>query len=99
MSALPTSMLPPIEWLELTASDWFSLNERRFGATVDLRQIDGCPEQINSESELPVCIGRFVKIDGEQYVITGIDYTRTPTSTIKPEVNLLVRQSQGWGSV
>ena len=79
--------------LQLHATDWFTITGRGKVAAVDRRQIDGCPEPINSEADLPVHIGQHVNIDGGEYEILDIECQRALMHPpfIKPDVGLVVR--------
>lgn len=79
--------------IELHANDWFNIRGRGQIASVNLREIDGCPERIRDESEIPICVGQVVGIDGAEYEVRGVEYTRVLISPpfIKPDVGLVVR--------
>lgn len=63
--------------IELRASDWYTVTGRGQMAAVYLPDVPGCPERINNESQIPLCIGQHVHITGHgDYEIKGVEYAR-----------------------
>jgi hypothetical protein len=80
--------------IAFTANDWFTITGRGRVASVNLREVEGCPERIETWSDMPVHQGMHVLIDGGEYEIRDIEYARALVypSFIKPDVCLLVRE-------
>lgn len=74
-------------------ADWFTITGRGRVASVNLQEVPGCPSRINTEAEIPVKVGQHVRIDGDEYEIRDIEYTRAMIwpPFIKPDVGLVVR--------
>lgn len=80
--------------IELKASHWYTVLGRGQMAAVDLRQIPGCPERMNTEIEIPLKIGQQVKItDHGVYEIRGIEIAQALVYPpfIKPGVCLRLK--------
>lgn len=79
--------------IEFRANDWFTITGRGLVASVNLREVDGCPDPIRDESQLPVRVGEHVLIDGTEYEIREVEYARALVYPpfIKPDVCLQVR--------
>lgn len=78
--------------IKLHANDWYTITGRGRIASVNLREVEGCPERINTVSDIPVKVGEHVVIDGADYEVRGIEYATALVypSFIKPDVGLLV---------
>lgn len=68
----------------LHAGDWFTITGKGRVAVVDTRQIEGDP----------INVGDVVKIDGDLYVLLGIEAQRGLSSppVVKPHMGFVVRQ-------
>jgi hypothetical protein len=80
--------------IELRASDWYTVTGRGQMAVVNLRDVPGCPDRIESEAELPLNSGQRIRItDHGDYEIRGIGYGRAliDPAFIKPNVYLQLR--------
>lgn len=83
--------------IELHADDWYTVTGRGQMASINLRQVPGCPERINTERDIPIRIGERVRIvDHGEWDVAGVEYARALIDPpfIKPDVCLRLRKPQ-----
>lgn len=62
--------------LDLRADDWFTITGRGRVAAFRPQHITGTSDTVRRIDDLPVRVGDQVRIDGDEYTVRGIEYSR-----------------------